>query len=293
MGSTLTCKTSHVSGALRFRWLRGGHPIAGATGSRRVATNADYGKRLACQVTAQNPVGSVTVKSPPTVAIGPRNLANEPHSLVGEGSCRVAAAPSIPGVRISGNRPATPESPLTFSSAKPVRVQLGSIDVRSKRVRITPRQLSALADGSNPLKVNGKSTSLVLAPCLLSASVAGSGDSQVRYAVSGAIAIRKGSIKTRKLAIAAGRGVLGEVAVFAHGGPQIQFPLTGPKTSYNGIKVRLLRHTVEFRHLPEDTGTVEVDLKHGLVQGTGGKAKAAANLKGGLPARAGVRTLWK
>jgi hypothetical protein len=83
------------------------------------------------------------------------------------------------------------------------------------------------------------------------------------------------------------------VAVFAHGDPQIQFPLTGPRTSYNGIKVRLLRHTIGFRHLPEDTGTVEVDLKHGLVQGTGGKAKAAATLKGGLAARAGVRTLWK
>ena len=36
-----------------------------------MATNADYGKRLACQVTAKNPVGSVIVKSPPTVPIGP------------------------------------------------------------------------------------------------------------------------------------------------------------------------------------------------------------------------------
>lgn len=293
VGSTLTCKTSHVSGALRFRWLRGGHPIAGATGSRRVATNADYGKRLACQVTAHNPVGSVTVKSPPTVPLGPRNLANEPHSLVDEGSCRVVSVPPVAGVNVTGRNPATPESPLTFSSSKPVRVQLGSIDERAKVVRITPRQLSSLGDGPHPLKVNGKSTSLVLAPCLLSASVAGSGDSQVRYAVSGAIAIRKGSIKTRKLAIAAGRGVLGEAAVFAHGDPQIQFPLTGPKTSYNGIKVRVRRHTIGFRHLPEDTGTVEVNLKRGLVQGTGGKAKASATLKGGLAARAAVRTLWK
>ncbi len=293
VGSTLTCKTSHVSGALRFRWLRGGHPIAGATGSRRVATNADYGKRLACQVTAHNPVGSVTVKSPPTVPLGPRNLANEPHSLVDEGSCRVVSVPPVAGVNVTDRNPATPESPLTFSSSKPVRVQLGSIDERAKVVRITPRQLSSLGDGPHPLKVNGKSTSLVLAPCLLSASVAGSGDSQVRYAVSGAIAIRKGSIKTRKLAIAARRGVLGEAAVFAHGDPQIQFPLTGPKTSYNGIKVRVRRHTIGFRHLPEDTGTVEVNLKRGLVQGTGGKAKASATLKGGLAARAAVRTLWK
>jgi hypothetical protein len=293
VGSTLTCKTSHVSGALRFRWLRAGNPIPGATSSRRVATNADYGKRLACQVTAHNSVGSVTVKSPPTVPLGPRNLANEPHSLVREGSCRVVSVPPVAGVNVTGRNPATPESPLTFSSSKPVRVQLGSIDMRAKVVRITPRQLSSLGDGSHPLKVNGKSTSLVLAPCLLSASVAGSDDSQVRYSVSGAIAIRKGSIKTRKLAIAAGRDVLGEVAVFAHGDPQIQFPLTGPRTSYNGIKVRLLRHTIGFRHLPEDTGTVEVDLKHGLVQGTGGKAKAAAALKGGLAASAGVRTLWK
>jgi hypothetical protein len=155
------------------------------------------------------------------------------------------------------------------------------------------RQLSSLGDGSHPLKVNGKSTSLVLAPCFLSASVAGSGDGQVLYELSGAIAIGKGSIKTRKLAIVAGRGVLGEATVFAHGDPQIQFPLTGPRTSYNGIKVRLSRHTVRFRHLAEDTGTVQVDLKHGLVQGTRGKAKAAATLKGGLAARAGVRTVWK
>jgi hypothetical protein len=293
VGSALTCKTSHVSGALRFRWLRGGKQIAGATGSRRVATNADYGKRLACQVTAHNPVGSVTVKSPPTVPLAARNLADEPHSLVNEGSCRVVSVAPVAGVEVSGTYPATPESPLTFSSSKPVRVELGPVDERGRSVRIAPRELSSLGDGPQPLKVNRKSTSLVLAPCKLSASVAGSGNSQVRYELSGAIAIRKGSIKTPKLAIAAGRGIRGQATVFAHGRPQVQFPLTRSKTSYNGIKVRLRRHAVGFRHLPGDTGTVVVDLKHGLVHGSGGKARASATLKGGLAARAAVRTLWK
>ena len=230
---------------------------------------------------------------PPTVAIGPRNLANEPHSLVGEGSCRVVAAPSSPRrpSPVTALPPRNPRSP--FSSAKPVRVQLGSIDVRAKAVRITPRQLSSLGDGSHPLKVNGKSTSLVLAPCLLSASVAGSGDSQVRYAAL------RGDRHQERL----------------HQDPKTR-DRRRPRRPRRGDCLRArrspdpvpphrtedllqrhqgppLRHTVRFRHLPEDTGTVEVDLKHGLVQGTGGKAKAAATLKGGLAARAGVRTLWK
>jgi hypothetical protein len=293
VGSALTCKVSNVSGALKFRWLRAGSPIPGATGSRYVGTNADYGKRLACQVTAHNPVGSVTAKSPPTVPLAARNLANAPHSLVDEGSCRVVSVPPVAGVNVTGRNPATPESPLIFSSSKPIRVKLGSFDARGKVVRITPRQLSSLGNGPHSLKVDGKTTSLVLAPCRVSASVSGSAGSPVRYELSGAIAIRHGSIKTPKLTIAAGRRILGEAMVFAHGRPQIRFPLTGPKTSYNGIKVRLSRHTVKFRHLPEDTGTVEVDLKHGRVRGTGGKAKASATLKGGQTARAAVRTLWR
>ena len=127
VGSALTCKTSHVNGALRFRWLRGGHPIAGATSSRRVATNADYGKRLACQVTAHNSVGSVTVKSPPTVPLGPRNLANEPHSLVREVSCRVVSVPPVAGVNVTGRNPATPSR----RSPSRRRSQYGSSSARS------------------------------------------------------------------------------------------------------------------------------------------------------------------
>ena len=293
VGSALTCKTSHVSGALKYRWLRGGVPITGATGSHYVPTNTDYHRRLACRVTASNPVGSVTAKSPQTVPLAARNLANEPNSLVGQGSCRVASAPSIPGVRISGNAPATPASPLTFSSAKPVRVQLGSIDVRSKRVLITPRQLSTLRDGPNALTVNGKSRSLVLAPCRLSTSVTGSSSSQASYALSGAVGIRSGVIKTPSLTIKSGRGILGEATVFAHGQPQTQFPLTGRRTSSNGITVSLGPNSITVGGLPADTGTVRVDLRQGLVGGHTGTATAVAKLTGGVAAQALVKTIWR
>jgi hypothetical protein len=291
VGEQLTCTLHNASGELTFEWLRDGGAIPGETDRTHTASRADQGSRLACRVTATNALGSVSTESPPTAPIGPRNLAGEPHSFVDETSCRVVGVDPIPGVHIRGTAPATPESPLRFDSSAPIRVELGPLAKSGKRVRFNPRELADLSDGPQTFSVDGVGATLVLAPCTLSARVDGSNAGSATYALSGQTGIASGRLRTPKLRIDRRAAIGGKVTVHADGTPEVRFPITAAKTSYNGIKVKLSRHAIDVARLLDDTSTVEVELPRGAVRGRGGDASARATLESGA-AVAKIRTAW-
>jgi hypothetical protein len=67
VGATLTCSPGKWTGvpapSFTFTWLRGGQPIAGATGATYVLTDADGDKAITCRVSAANAAGTVTATS--------------------------------------------------------------------------------------------------------------------------------------------------------------------------------------------------------------------------------------
>jgi hypothetical protein len=68
VGSRLTCTPGGVVGenaGSSLAWLRDGTPIPGATATTYVIAKGDGGHRVACRVTAANPIGSATQTSPP------------------------------------------------------------------------------------------------------------------------------------------------------------------------------------------------------------------------------------
>jgi hypothetical protein len=291
VGEQLTCTPHSASGELTFAWLRDGVTIAGETDRTHTASPADQGSRLACRVTATNALGSASADSPPTVPIGPRDLADDPHSFVDETSCRVVGVEPIRGVHIRGTAPATPESPLRFDSSAPMRVVLGPLAKSGKRVRFNPRQLASLNDGPQTFSVDGVGATLVLAPCSLSARVDGSNAGSATYALSGQTGITSGRLRTPKLRIDRKAAIGGRVTVHAAGTPEVRFPITAAKTSYNGIKIKLSRHAIDLAGLLDDTSMVEVELPRGAVRGHGGDASARATLESGA-AVAKIRTAW-
>ena len=99
-------------------------------------------------------------------------------------------------------------------------------------------------------------------------------------------------IKTPSLTIKSGRGILGEATVFAHGQPQTQFPLTGRRTSSNGITVSLGPDSITVGGLPADTGTVEsteagIGWRPHRDRDRGGEADRR------VAAQALVKTIWR
>jgi hypothetical protein len=197
----------------------------------------------------------------------------------------------VSGVRIRGTAPATPESPLRFDSSKPIRVELGPLAKSGKRVRFTPRELAGLDDGPQTFSVDGVAATLVLAPCTLSARVDGSNARAATYALSGETGIASSRLRTPKLRIDRKAAIGGKVTVYAHGQPEVRFPITAAKTSYNGIKVKLSRHAIDLAGLLDETSTVVIELPRGAVRGHGGNASARATLESGA-ATATVRTAW-
>ena len=293
VGKTLDCNAIGANGALTYEWLSNGGTIDGADGASYPLVDDDLGARISCRITAANPLGSETAESPQTAPVAARDLAGDPHSLVDETSCRVVQVDPIRGVKVSGTGPATPESQLTFSARKSIDVQLGTLERAGKRVRFNPRQLSGLADGAQPLSVDGKAGQAVLAPCALSGRVGGSRGGQTSFAISGSTGIQSGEIRTPKLSIRPHGRSIGEVTAFAHGSPDVRFPITGKSSNYNGIRIKLARHKIKVSGLLENTSVVQVDLDRGVVHGRGGTAKAKAQLQGRGVARASFRTAWR
>ena len=112
-------------------------------------------------------------------------------------------------------------------------------------------------------------------------------------ALSGQTAMKSGSLRTPKLTIRPRRHETAQVSVYAYDRPTVQFPLDGRKAAYNGIRVKVSRHEVEFRGLPPGTSAVEVRFARGVVRGKGGEAKARASLQGTRNARAKFSAAWR
>jgi len=293
VGKTLECDPINAEGDLAYRWIRDGAPIAGAAKQTYELDDADFGTRISCRITASNPVGSASADSPQSAPVAARNLERQPHSLVDDWSCRLIGIDPIAGVAVSGTTPATPDSPLTFHAKKRLRVDLAGIERSGKRVRFTPRRLSTLDDGPVALSVDGRPVDAVLAPCTLSGRVTGSRGGGTLYALSGQTAMKSGSLRTPKLTIRPRRHETAQVSVYAYDRPTVQFPLDGRKAVYNGIRVKVSRHEVEFRGLPPGTSAVEVRFARGVVRGKGGEAKARASLQGTRNARATFSAAWR
>lgn len=292
VGKSLACNPVNANGDRSYQWRRDGVPIGGAVDPSYELVEADFGALMSCRITATNPVGSASAVSPPTAPVAARDLASESHSLVDGTSCRVVALGPINGVKVSDTNPVTPDSPLTFKSRKSTSVVLAGEQRSGKRIRFTPRQLAGLGDGLVPLTVNGRSVTAALASCKLSGSVSGGRRRSTTFALSGSTGMATGTIRTPKLKIRKGRPA-GQVRVFAHGRPDTRFPLSGKKTTYNGITVKLSRHVVEVRGLFGETSAVEVELDRGVVRGKGGTAKLKATLQGQGQAKAAVKTDWR
>ena len=293
VGKTLDCNAVGSNGTLSYEWLRDGGPIDGADSASYPLVDDDLGARISCRITAANPLGSETAESPQTAPVAARDLAGDPHSLVDETSCRVVQVEPIRGVKVSGTGPATPESPLTFSARRSIDVQFGTLERTGKRVRFNPRRLSELDDGPQPLSVDGAAGPAVLAPCALSGRVSGSRNGQASFAISGSTGIQSGEIRTPKLSIRPRGRSIGSVTAFAHGRPDVRFPINGKSSNYNGIRIKLARHKIKVSGLLANTSAVQVDLDRGVVHGQGGTAKAKARLQGQGVARAGFRTAWR
>ena len=292
VGRSLTCNPVNANGDLSYQWRRDGVPIGGADDPSYDLVEVDFGAAMSCRITATNPVGSAAAVSPPTPPVAARDLASESHSLVDGTSCRVVALAPINGVKVSGTNPATPDSPLTFKGRKSIDVDLGGEQRSGKRIRFTPRQLAGIADGAVPLTVDGRSVQAALASCKLSGAVSGGRTRSTTYALSGSTGLASGSIKTPKLKIRTARPA-GQVRVFAHGRPDVRFPLTGKKTTYNGITVKLRRHVVSVRGLLSETSAVEVEFDRGAVRGKGGTARVKGALQGQGQATAAFATAWR
>lgn len=295
VGRTLECATSEVSGSLAFRWFREGESIDGARDATYVPTNADFDSRLACRVTASNAVGETTVDSGETELVGPRNLSGDSRSLVNRSACRVVGIDPIDGVKITGTDPATPDSPLTFTSPEEIDVELGSLSKTGTHVRFTPRELSGLSDGPQDVAVDGESSEAVLAPCRLSTQVNGAPSTRTIYAISGSAGIERGSITTPKLRIATSKRLTGQATISTFDEPVVRFPLRGKTTNFNGIKVEVSKHGVEFSGLPVDTATAQVRFGNRVISGSGGDVQAEATLRSVVRdsgAGANVKSSW-
>ena len=138
VGRTLGCDAINAEGDLPYRWIRNGAP------RRRRASRPSNSTRL---TTAADPLPDHSVK-PRRIgecrlaAVGARR-AQKPRKGAALARRRLVL-PShridpIDGVVVGGTTPATPDSPLTFTGKRKLRVDLAGLQRNGKRVRYTPR----------------------------------------------------------------------------------------------------------------------------------------------------------
>ncbi len=96
VGSQLTCEPGTFTGSptLSEQWLRDGAPITGGTGTSYTPVAADVGHQIACQVTATDTHGSVTVTS---AAVQPLPAGSQgPQGTAGDAGSQGATGPQGP-----------------------------------------------------------------------------------------------------------------------------------------------------------------------------------------------------
>ena len=306
-GGELACSPTGFSNdaTLRFRWLRDGREVAGATGDALPLGNRDVGGRFACQVQASDASGSRTVTSPESAPVAARSLASQRGAFVDRWACRTISAPRqlIVGgrrVTVGHGRPVTPRAPLALRARRGLAVAIDGKTVGTGRhVNVSPSALSAMADGPHDLTVSsGRSTAsarIVLAPCQLALRVAGGQDRRAAIAVSALTGLRSVRIalpRSLRLRIARGRA-LGSLKLGRAGLPDVSFGLAGRRTRFNRVAVSVTRRGLNVTGLPDDVGVIRLALRRGVLRGRGGTVRVRSALMGKVgTSSASARARW-
>ncbi len=293
-GSTLTCNpVGYPAGtSYQYQWLRNGQAIAGANTPGFVPLDANVGERLACRLLSTNSVSQQAATSPATAPIAPMTLSGELGAFTGQQTCRAVQVDHLLRVGhhaaiIRYGQPVTPWAPLTIASATSLQVRVdGQTLGRRKTMSITPRALSALADGIHKLTITAanKTTAsqLLLAPCQLAVRFQGGPGQPTTLSASGRYGITTLTFKLPRqmhLNIRAGRN-LGSATYVSAGAPPSEFGLVGPRTSWNNVRITLTPHTITVSNLPIQTGVVNIALRAGVITGRPGTLTATAKQRG-------------
>ncbi len=306
-GSTLTCNpVGYPTGTTyRYQWLRNGQVIAGANTPTFVPVDANVGQRLACRLLSTNPVSQQTATSPASAPIAPMTLSDELGEFTGAQTCRAVQVDHLlrvghhPAI-IRYGQPVTPWAPLTIASRTDLQAIVdGQTLGRGKTITITPRALSALPDGIHKLTITGANnaaaTQLLLAPCQLALRLQGGPGQSTTLSASGRYGITTLTFRLPRqmhLHISAGRN-LGSATYVSAGQPSSEFGLTGPRTSWNNVRITLTRHTITITNLPIQTGVINIALHAGVIAGGTGTLTATANQRGRrTPQTASTLTAW-
>ncbi len=303
-GRKIACKPRGYPQGTRFSfsWLKGSKLVRGETGSKLPLSDSDVGKRVRCRVQASNSVGTQTVTSPTSAAIGPQDLSRAGGSLVSQAVCRAVQAPrrlAAAGVGIAVNRgvPVTPWATLDLVSAG--RSMQAWIDGRLVgsgvgRIAIYPRALNRFTDGVHTLKVRVGATRTTarigLSPCQLTARLEGGPAAPSSLIISSAAGMKDPRVRLPgRLRLVTATARVGRVSVKVGGRPSQTFPLFGARTTSNGISVILGARSIRVRGLPAETGNVRFRFGAGVLNGSGGTIRASAFLRG-TKARTGSRS---
>jgi len=307
VGATLTCQP-HDLPAFTYQWLLNGQPIAGAAKATYSPVTADIGGRLSCRVHATNSVGSKTVVSPQTGAVVAADLSRLSGSLVATPDCRsVQVVPRLrvggAKIRIAAPNPVTPWALMAVRGPGKLVLTLDGHDLGSGQstVSVNPRRLAQFGDGEHTLRVSAGArsidTPLGLSPCALAARLDGGPHRRASLVVSARNAIADATVTLpRTLRVNRPPLVLGKARVKSAGNPAQTFSLIGPRTSSNGTKVALERHSIRISSLPSGTGVVRLSFRSNVIVGSGGSIKAEASFRGmgpqDRPPRSSSPAIW-
>jgi hypothetical protein len=145
VGGTLSCAdgTTANGGTFTHAWLRGGRPIAGATGPTYAVTAADVGRPLVCRVTATSDGGTTTADSDTVVPVpaavagtpgaqGPAGAQGEKGDAGDQGATGPTGATGTQGVPgpVGATGPRGAAGPRGATGARGPRGRTGRITVR-------------------------------------------------------------------------------------------------------------------------------------------------------------------
>ncbi len=293
-GGKLTCSPARFphGTAFRYKWLRNGREVVGATTTRLLLGDNDIGGRFACRVAATNAIATHMVPSPESDQVAPRQLDTQRHAFVDRWACRTINAPRVLSVdryRVTASygHPVTPEAPYTLRSKRNLIVSVDGRRIgKGRHVKVGPAALSAIADGAHTLTVTAArattATQLLLAPCQLALRVRAGHNRPAAIALSARTGMRSLSIKLpRGLRVARTRTpTLGTLRLARAGLSDINLRLTKTRTSYNGVTIALTPHRLRVRGLPSNVGVLRLQLRRGVLTGRGGNVHASSVLMG-------------
>jgi hypothetical protein len=189
---------------------------------------------------------------------------------------------------------------LTLTSNARLRVRIDGQTVGSGRtVIISPRALSAFADGAHTLQVNAGAHSarsqLLLAPCRLAARLDGGPGQTTTLSASARAGMNSLTFRLPRglgLYLKAHRK-LGSASLKPAGYPTRSFDLIGSRTTSNNVTVSMTTRTVRVTNLPVQVGVVRIALRPDVLGGRGGTVSLTAPLQGAKsPITASTPATW-